>query len=83
MRITKRDCESAVERLAKITGRHLVIEYSGAPQRPRLAFYAVVNSGPSQHMQFARWVSPRLATSAFYEWIHAAIDGIELFLRDD
>ena len=82
MRITRKDCEGAVGRLAKMVNKTLVIEYSGAPQRPRLAQYGPTNieTWPSD---FIRWVSPRLTTGEFYEWVWAAIRGIELFLRDD
>lgn len=81
MRITRRDCEKAVERLAEIVGKTLVIEYSGAPQRPRLALYQpyISHRWPRK---FVRWVSPRLPTGAFYRHVGAMIDGIELFLRD-
>ena len=70
-RVTRRDCEAAVGRLTKMTGETLIIEYSGAPQRPRLAVYT--------DGRFDRWLSPRLRTGEFYEWVWAAIAGIELY----
>ena len=74
-RITQRDCEGAVGRLIGLTGETLIIEYSGAPQRPRLAVYT--------DGRFDRWLSPRLSTGEFYEWVWAAIAGIELYCRND
>ena len=80
-RVTRRDCEGAVNRLVRIVGKELVIEYSGAPQRPRLALRtATYNSNDRRICDvFERWVSPRLSTGAFYEWVWAAIAGIELY----
>lgn len=85
MRITRRECQRAVDQLAKIAGKNLVIEYSGAPQRPRLALRTPERDNNDRRIcdVFERWVSPRLPTGAFYNYVWAMIDGIDLFLRDD
>lgn len=80
-RVTRRDCEGVASRLAKITGKNLVVEYGGAPQRPRLALRTAERDNNDRRIcdVFKRWVSPRLPTGAFYEWVWAAIAGIELY----
>ena len=73
MKITRQDCVGAVNRLARITDKTLVVEYAENSLDYRLALLA-----GRVCAQFVRWVSPTLPMNAFYDWVCAAIAGIRL-----
>lgn len=75
MTIQRKQVDWHLERLVKIIDdKKFFIEWSGAPNRPRLVYGDPYGT--------CRDVSPRLSRKEICDWINAFIEGIK-YMKDD